>query len=311
MREEFLWVEKYRPKTVDDTILPDNIKDMFKEYVKTRQIPNMILVGGAGTGKTTVVRAMLEEIDCDYIVINASLSGGIETLRNDMQRFASAVSFSGGRKYIVLDEADNTTQATQLALRAFIEEYSSNCGFILTCNFLNRIIAPIHSRCTPIDFKINKNDLPVLASQFLKRCMTILDTEGVTYDKAVVVEIIKKFYPDWRRVIGELQGFSAGGTIDVGALSVLDNTGLKELMGFLKNKEFTKARGWVAQSHSNDTASLYRSIYDTASTYVDKSTVPALVLILAKYQYQDSFVADHELNTIACLTEIMMECQFL
>jgi len=312
MLDEFLWVEKYRPVTIADTILPDNLKQTFQEFVNQGNIPNLLLSGSAGCGKTTVARAMLEELGCDYIVINGSLNGNIDTLRNEIMQFASSVSLMGGRKYVILDEADYLNpNSTQPALRNFMEEFSRNCGFILTCNFKNRIIDPLQSRCSVVEFKIKKTDLPALASQMMKRLMHILDTESVVYDKAVLAELIKKHYPDWRRVINELQRYSATGKIDSGLLANITESSYKDLIRFLKEKDFTNTRKWVAENIDTDATAIFRTLYDTASMYVSKNSVPGLVLILAKYQYQAAFVADHEINLMACLTEMMIEMEYL
>jgi DNA polymerase III delta prime subunit len=312
MLEEFLWVEKYRPMTIQDTILPDNLKQTFQEFVNQGNIPNLLLSGSAGCGKTTVARAMLEELGCDYIVINGSLNGNIDTLRNEIMQFASSVSLMGGRKYVILDEADYLNpNSTQPALRNFMEEFSKNCGFILTCNFKNRIIEPLHSRCSVVDFKIKKTDLPALASQMMKRLCYILDTESVVYDKPVLVELIKKHYPDWRRVINELQRYSATGRIDSGLLANITETSLKSLVGNLKDKDFTSMRKWVADNIDSDSTAIFRTLYDSASQFVTKNTVPNLVMIISKYQYQAAFVADHEINLTACLTEMMIDLEYL
>ena len=312
MLDEFLWVEKYRPVTIADTILPDGLKQTFQEFVNQGNIPNLLLSGSAGCGKTTVARAMLEELGCDYIVINGSLNGNIDMLRNEIMQFASSVSLMGGRKYVILDEADYLNpNSTQPALRNFMEEFSRNCGFILTCNFKNRIIDPLQSRCSVVEFKIKKTDLPALASQMMKRLMHILDTESVVYDKAVLAELIKKHYPDWRRVINELQRYSATGKIDSGLLANITESSYKDLIRFLKEKDFTNTRKWVAENIDTDATAIFRTLYDTASMYVSKNSVPGLVLILAKYQYQAAFVADHEINLMACLTEMMIEMEYL
>ena len=312
MLDEFLWVEKYRPATIQDTILPDNLKQTFQEFVNQGNIPNLLLSGSAGCGKTTVARAMLEELGCDYIVINGSLNGNIDMLRNEIMQFASSVSLMGGRKYVILDEADYLNpNSTQPALRNFMEEFSRNCGFILTCNFKNRIIEPLQSRCSVVEFKIKKTDLPALASQMMKRLMHILDTESVVYDKAVLAELIKKHYPDWRRVINELQRYSATGKIDSGLLANITESSYKDLIRFLKEKDFTNTRKWVAENIDTDATAIFRTLYDTASMYVSKNSVPGLVLILAKYQYQSAFVADHEINLMACLTEMMIDMEYL
>lgn len=312
MLNEFLWVEKYRPKTIEDSILPDHLKQTFQEFVNQGNIPNLLLSGSAGCGKTTVARAMLEELGCEYIVINGSLNGNIDTLRNEIMQFASSVSLMGGRKYVILDEADYLNpNSTQPALRNFMEEFSRNCGFILTCNFKNRIIEPLQSRCSVVEFKIKKTDLPSLAMQMMKRLRQILELEGIEYDKAVLAELIKKHYPDWRRVINELQRYSATGRIDSGLLANITESSYKDLVRFLKEKDFTNTRKWVAENIDTDATAIFRTLYDTASQYVAKNSIPNLVLILAKYQYQAAFVADHEINLTACLTEMMIELEYL
>jgi DNA polymerase III delta prime subunit len=312
MREDFLWCEKYRPKTVQETILPVNLKQTFQAFVDQRNIPNLILSGGPGVGKTTIARAMLEELGADYIVINGSLNGNIDTLRNDIRNFASSISFTGGRKYVILDEADYLNpNSTQPALRNFMEEFSKNCGFILTCNFKNRIIEPLHSRCSCVDFRIAGSDNAKLASQFFKRVCTILETENVSYEKPVIAEFINKHFPDWRRVLNELQRYSATGSIDVGILSNFQEVGFKELVEYLKTKNFTEVRRWVGENIDNDVNQLFRKFYDNSANCMVKSSIPQLVLILAKYQYQSAFAADQEINMVACMTEIMVECEFV
>jgi len=308
--QEFLWVEKYRPKTIEDTILPADLKTTFQQFVDQQNIPNLILSGTAGVGKTTVARAMLEQLGCDYIVINGSMNGNIDTLRNEILNFASTISFSGGRKYVILDEADYlNANSTQPALRNFMEEFSANCGFILTCNFKNRIIEPLHSRCSVVDFKISKKDMSKLAAEFFKRVQTILSTENVEYDKAVVAEVIKKHFPDWRRVLNELQRYAATGKIDSGILSNIQETSLKELLVLIKDKNFTAVRKWVAETSEN-TDDVFRKLYDICAEHFTPAYIPALVLTIAKYQYQAAFAADHEVNLAACLAEIMIECEF-
>jgi DNA polymerase III delta prime subunit len=311
MRDEFLWVEKYRPKTVEDTILPVQLKETFCKFVQDGNVPNLILAGGAGMGKTTIARAMLEELECDYIVINGSMNGNIDTLRNDIQQFASAVSLQGGRKYVILDEADYlNANSTQPALRNFMEEYSKNCGFILTCNFKNRIIDPLHSRCSVIDFQFTKEDKMQCAAEMYKRATSILKTESITFEREVVAEVVKKHFPDNRRILNELQRYSATGGIDTGILSNLQDTTLTHLLAALKDKNFTTVRKWVAENSDGDTTALIRQLYDKASSYLSANSIPQLVLILADYQYKDAFVADHEINITACLTEIMVNCEF-
>jgi len=311
MLEEFLWVEKYRPKTVDETILPVDLKAVFQQFVDQGNIPNLILSGSAGVGKTTIAKAMLEQLECDYIVINGSMNGNIDTLRNEILNFASTVSLSGGRKYVILDEADYlNANSTQPALRNFMEEFSRNCGFILTCNFKNRIIEPLHSRCSVIDFKISKKDMAKLAMQFMKRVNTILETEAIPYDKAVVAEVIQKHFPDWRRVLNELQRYAATGKIDTGILANMQEISIKELVNLLRDKNFTEIRKWVANNIDLDQNEIYRKLYDQASNFLEATGVAQLVLIVAKYQYQAAFSANPEINLVACLTEIMKDCEF-
>jgi len=287
------------------------LKATFQQFVDQKNVPNLLLTGRAGVGKTTVARAMLEELQCDYIIINGSMNGNIDTLRNEIRDFASSVSFSGGRKYVILDEADYLNpNSTQPALRNFMEEYSKNCGFILTCNFKNRIIEPLHSRCSVIEFKIDKEDKPKMASQFYKRVCGILDSESVSYDQKAVVEVITKFFPDWRRVLNELQRYSATGKIDSGILVNFSEENLKRLVELLKVKNFTEVRKWVAENNDIDQTVFFRKLYDTASQYLKPNSIPQLVITLAEYQYKAAFVADHEINILACLTEIMAEGDF-
>lgn len=311
IRDDFLWVEKYRPRTIDSAILPSTLKTTFQQFIDQKNVPNLLLTGRAGIGKTTVARAMLEELQCDYIIINGSMNGNIDTLRNEIKDFASSISFSGGRKYVILDEADYLNpNSTQPALRNFMEEYSKNCGFILTCNFKNKIIEPLHSRCSVVEFKIDKEDKPKMASQFYKRVCNILDGEGVHYDQKAVVEVITKFFPDWRRVLNELQRYSATGKIDSGILVNFSEENLKGLVELLKAKNFSEVRKWVAENNDIDQAVFFRKLYDTASQYLKTNSIPQLVITLADYQYKAAFVADHEINILACLTEIMAEGEF-
>lgn len=311
MLQDFLWVEKYRPMKVEDTILPDDLKRTFQQFVNNKEIPNLILAGGPGVGKTTIARAMLEEIGCSYIVINGSMNGNIDTLRNEIKNFASTVSFTGGRKYVILDEADYLNpQSTQPALRNFMEEFSANCGFILTCNFLNRIITPLHSRCSVVQFKINKADRPKLATQFYGRVMNILKTENVEFEAKVLPELIMKFFPDWRRVLNELQRYSATGKIDSGILANAKDVSFKSLASSLKEKDFATMRKWVVENLDNDPATFFRSVFDSMNEYVQPQSVPQLVLLLADYQYKSAFVADQEINMVAFLTEVMAACEF-
>ena len=311
MREEFLWVEKYRPKTIDECILPDGLKETFRAFVAQNNIPNLILSGGAGVGKTTVARAMLDQIDADYIVINGSMNGNIDTLRTEILDFASSVSLTGGRKYVILDEADYlNANSTQPALRNFMEEFSGNCGFILTCNFKNRIIEPLHSRCSVIEFKITKSDLPKLASQFMKRIINVLNTERVSFDKSVIVELISKHVPDWRRVLNELQRYSVNGSIDTGIFINISDDNFKVLIGYLKTKNFNEMRKWVGENSDTDTTTMFRKLYDMANDVVKSNSIPELVLILAEYQYKAAFVADPEINLVAAFTRIMIDIEF-
>jgi DNA polymerase III delta prime subunit len=274
MLEQFLWVEKYRPKTVSDTILTAELKKTFQQFVDQKNIPNLILSGTAGVGKTTVAKAMCEELECDYIVINGSMNGNIDMLRNDISQFASSVSLMGGRKMVILDEADYLNpQSTQPALRNFMEEFSANCGFILTCNFVDRIIEPLHSRCSVIKFKIPKSELPELAKQFMQRVCGILDTEGVEYEKPVVAEVIKSHFPDWRRVINELQRYSATGKIDTGILSNFSDNALAKLIDYMKDKNFTAVRKWVGEADIEPTE-FFRAFFDKSEDYIGKGSVP-------------------------------------
>ena len=310
MNEHMLWVEKYRPKKVEDCILPEAIKTTFQEYVNRKEIPNLLLSGTAGVGKTTIAKALCEEVGCDYIVINGSDESGIDTFRNKIKNYASSVSLSGGRKVIIIDEADYlNANSTQPALRGAIEEFAENCSFIFTCNFKNRIIDPIHSRCTVVDFKINGSK-PKMAAQFFKRVEWILSEEGVTYDKQVVAAVITKHFPDNRRILNELQRYSVGGTIDKGILASVADVQLGELIKALKEKDFSSVRKWVTNNLDNDSSTIFRKMYDTLYESLTPNSVPQMVLILAKYQYQAAFVADHEINLMASLTEIMVECEF-
>lgn len=311
LRDDFLWCEKYRPRVVDDTILPESLKKTFQQFVDQGEIPNMLLTGRAGVGKTTVARAMIEQLECDYLIINGSMNGNIDTLRNEIKEFASAISFTGGRKYVILDEADYLNpNSTQPALRNFMEEYSKNCGFILTANFSNRIIDPLHSRCSVVDFKIERDEKPRMASELFKRACYVLDTEGVSYDQKAVVEVIKKFFPDMRRILNELQRYSATGKIDSGILVNFSEENLKSLMSLLKQKSFTEVRKWVGENSDVDTTTFFRRLYDSASQYMKPESIPMLVMTIADYQYKAAFVADHEINILACLTELMAEGEF-
>ena len=309
--DTFLWVEQYRPKTVDECILPQSLKDTFKEFVEQGNVPNIILSGRPGIGKTTIAKAVLDELGATSMLINGSEESGIDVLRTKFKNFASTVSLEGGRKYLILDEADYLNpQSTQPALRGFIEEFHKNCGFILTCNYKNRLIEPLHSRCSVIDFTIPKTEKPNLASEFMKRMIKILQTENVEYDKKVLVEVIQRHFPDWRRILNELQRYSVSGRIDAGILVDMAEINIKELMLFMKNKEFTNVRRWVVNNLDMDAVRLYRSIYDSLYDFLDHSSIPHAVIILAEYQYKGAFAADQEINTLACLTEIMARVNF-
>ena len=312
MRDDFLWVEKYRPKTVGDTILPNSLKETFQQFVDNKNIPNLLLTGSAGVGKTTVSKATLEELGCDYIVINGSDEGrSIDVLRNELRNFASSVSLAGGRKYVILDEADYlNANSVQPALRNFMEEYSRNCGFILTCNFVNKIIQPLHSRCSVIEFKISNGDKPQMAKEFFMRVKGILDNENVQYEPKVVAEVIKKHFPDNRRVLNELQRYSATGTIDTGILATFTDSNMSVLIDALKNKEFSVVRKWVAQNVDGEVTPLFRKIYDTMNDFVAPQSVPQVVVTMADYQYKSAFVADQEINFMAFLTELMVEFEW-
>ena len=309
--DTFLWVEQYRPKTVDDCILPQNLKNTFKEFVEQGNIPNVILSGGPGVGKTTIAKAVLDEIGATYMMINGSEESGIDVLRTKIKNFASTVSLEGGRKYLILDEADYLNpQSTQPALRGFMEEFHKNCGFILTCNYKNRLIEPLHSRCSVIDFMIPKSEKPNLAMEFMKRVEFILQSESVEYDKKVLIEVIQRHFPDWRRILNELQRYSVSGRIDAGILVDIAEINIKELMKFMKEREFTNVRKWVVNNLDVDSVRLIRSVYDSLYTFLDHSTIPHAVCILADYSYRGAFVADQEINTLACLTEMMAKCKF-
>jgi len=308
--EHLLWVEKYRPQKVEDCILPDAIKSTFMDYVARKEIPNLLLSGTAGVGKTTIAKALCQEVGCDWLLINGSDESGIDVLRTKIKNYASSVSLMGGRKVVIIDEADYLNpNSTQPALRGAIEEFSSNCSFIFTCNFKNRIIDPIHSRCSVIDFKINGNKAKMAAS-FMKRVEWILEQEKVTYDKDVVAAVIMKHFPDNRRVLNELQRYSVSGSIDKGILSNIADVELGSLITALKSKDFASTRKWVTSNLDNDPVKIYRKLYDGLYEILKPGSVPQLVLILAKYQYQAAFVSDHEINMVACLTEIMVDCEF-
>ena len=309
--ENFLWVEKYRPTRIDECILPDDLRNTFKEFVKSKSIPNIILSGTAGVGKTTVAKAMLEEIGATYMMINGSEESGIDVLRTKIKNFASTVSLEGGRKYIILDEADYLNpQSTQPALRGFMEEFHKNCGFILTCNYKNRLIEPLHSRCSNIDFTINNSDKVKLAEEFFQRILKILVLEDIKNEPKAVAELINKHFPDWHRVLNELQRYSATGQIDAGILINISEKNIGELMASLKGKEFTNVRKWIVGNLDNDPIRIYRRVYDALYDYLSPSTIPHAVVILGDYQYKAAFVADQEINLLACLTELMGVVKF-
>jgi len=313
MRDEFLWVEKCRPKTIEDCILPDNIKKTFKEFLNKGEIPNMLLAGPPGIGKTTVAKALCNELGVDFYVINGSDEGRfLDTVRNNAKNFASTVSLTSEAKHkvIIIDEADNTGNDVQLLLRAFIEEFAGNCRFIFTCNYKNKILEPLHSRCAVVDFSIRGKEKQQIAASFFQRLNFILEQERVETDKKVLVELINKHFPDWRRVLNECQRYSVSGKIDSGILATFSDVAVNDLLQNLKAKNFTEVRKWVVDNLDNDTGVLLRRIYDTLYTALVPGSIPAAVLIIAKYQYQIAFVADQEINMLACLTEIMVECEF-
>lgn len=308
----FLWVEKYRPQKIDDCVLPESLKNTFKEYISHGELPNFLFTGTAGVGKTTVAKALCNEVGAEYIMINGSDEGRyIDTLHTVVKGFATTVSLTNAKKVIIIDEADYmNAQSVQPALRNFIEEYSNNCRFIFTCNFKNRIIEPIHSRCSVIDFKIDHRDKQTIAAQFFKRASQILKTENIEFDQKVVAELITKHFPDYRRIINELQRYSVSGKIDSGILVNVSEESFKTLLSALKDKNFTEVRKWIGKNSDTDTTSLFRQLYDTCNSTIEKESIPSLVLILADYQYKAAFVADHELNNMAALTEIMAQCKF-
>ena len=309
MSEQFLWVEKYRPKTIDECILPTDQKEYFKKFLDKGEIQNMLLCGSAGVGKTTVARALCEQLGVDYLVINGSEESGIDVLRTKIKQFASTVSFSGGIKVVILDEADYLNpNSTQPALRGFIEEFANNCRFILTCNYKNRIIPPLHSRCAVVEFKLPKEEKQKIALQFFNRINGILANEKIEFDKKVVAKVVEKYFPDYRRILNELQRYSHAGVIDEGIFVNLGDANMAELIESLKDKDFKKMRTWVVTNLDNDPVSLLRKIYDHILPLVN--TVPQMVLILADYQYKSAFVSDQEINLVACLTEIMATVEF-
>ncbi len=313
MRDEFLWVEKYRPKTIEECILPERTKKTFLDFLDKGEVPNLLLSGPAGCGKTTVAKALCNQLGVDFYVINGSDEGRfLDTVRNNAKNFASTVSLTSQSKHkvIIIDEADNTTADVQLLLRASIEEFSRNCRFIFTCNYKNKIIEPLHSRCAVVEFGIKGKEKQEVATCFFKRINSILEEEGIGYDKKVVAELINKHFPDWRRVLNELQRYSVSGKIDTGILATFSDISVNDLIKNLKAKNFSEVRKWCVNNLDNDPSVLLRRIYDSLYDSLVPSTIPAAVLVIAKYQYQIAFVADQEINLLAALTEIMCECEF-
>ena len=308
---DFLWVEEYRPKTIDDCILPQSLKTLFTSFIEKGELSNLLFSGTAGIGKTTVAKALCQQLNCDWIMINGSEEGGIDVLRNKIKNFASTVSLSGGKKVVILDEADYLNpQSTQPALRGFIEEFHKNCRFILTCNFKNRIIEPLHSRFSNIEFRIANKDKPKLASKLFERATYILKEQNVDFEEKVLAELIKKHFPDFRKLINELQRYSVAGTIDAGILVNVSDENLKTLVSHLKGKEFGDMRKWVVNNIDNDPVKIFRKIYDSMYENLQQETIPHAVLIIADYQYKSAFVADQEINLVACLTELMSQVKF-
>jgi DNA polymerase III delta prime subunit len=309
--EHLLWTEKYRPQTIEDCILPERLKKPFQEYVNQKQIPNLLLTGGAGVGKTTVAKAMCNEVGCDFMVINGSDESGIDTFRTKIKNYASSMSLTGGRKVIIIDEADYLNpNSTQPALRNAIEEFASNCSFIFTCNYKNRIIEPLHSRCAVIEFSLKNGEKAKMASAFFKRIQSILQSESVKSDDKVLAELIKKHFPDFRRVLNELQRYAQFGNIDTGILAQIGDVSISELVKFISSKDFGAIRKWVA-SNEIDSNTLFRKLYDAMYDVLKPQSIPQAVLIFADYQYKAAFVADQEINTVACLTELMVNCEFV
>ena len=311
-KDQFLWVEKYRPQNIDDCILPESLKKTFKDYVAQGQLPHMLLCGTAGIGKTTIAKALCNEIGAEYIILNGSDTGGhIDTLRTTIKGFATSVSLTDSKKVVILDEADYLqANSTQPALRNYMEEFSANCRFIFTANYKNKIIEPLHSRCAVIEFKIETKDKQLLAAQFFKRATQILKQEGIEFDPKVVAELVTKHFPDWRRVLNELQRYSVSGKIDSGILVNMSHDSFKDLIKAMKDRDFTEVRKWVAKNADADTTALFREFYDHSMDYIETSTIPNMVLVLADYQYKAAFVADHELNIMAAMTELMVQCKF-
>ena len=310
--EEYLWVEKYRPKNVADCILPDRIKKVFQSYVDEGNLPNLMLTGSAGVGKTTVAKAMCEQLGLNHLFINSSEERGIDMLRTKIKGYASTISLTGGRKVIILDEADYLTPEAQAGLRGAIEEFSDNCSFIFTCNFKSRLIDALHSRCSVIDFSLQAEEKPRMAAQLFARLSVVLNQENISYDKQVLIKIIEKFFPDYRRTLNELQRYSASGAIDAGTLAqVSDVRKITDLVKHLKEGNFAEMRKWVVVNSDIEPARIYRKVYDSLYDYFKPESIPQAVVILAKYQYQSAFVADQEINIVACLTEIMVDCEYV
>jgi len=307
--EHLLWTERYRPQTVEDCILPERLKETFQQYVQQKEIPNLLLTGGAGVGKTTIAKAMCNEIGCDFMILNGSDENGVDTIRVKIKNYASAMSFTGGRKVVILDEADYLTPNAQAILRNAIEEFAVNCSFIFTCNFKSRIIEPLHSRCAVIDFRLQNGEKTKMASAFFKRITHILNTEKVEYDEKVIAELIKKHFPDFRRAINELQRYSQLGKIDVGILSQIGDISISQIVKHLKEKDFASVRKWAATTEI-DSTTFFRKLYDALYDIAKPQSIPQAVIILADYQYKQAFVADQEINLVACLTELMANVEF-
>lgn len=311
MSNQYLWVEKYRPSTINECILPESMKKTFREFIDSGELPNFLFCGGAGVGKTTVAKALCNEIGAEYLFINGSEESGIDVLRSKIKSFASSVSLTDAKKVVILDEADYlNANSTQPALRGFIEEFSNNCRFIFTCNFKNRIIEPLHSRCAVVEFKVENKDKPAIMGAFYKRVVAILKGENTTFEPKVVVELVTKYFPDYRRILNELQRYSVSGTIDAGLLVNIGDESYTELVKYLKTKNFTEVRKWVGKNSDTESTELFRKFYDKAVDILEQGSIPQLVLILAEYQYKAAFVADREINTMAALTEIMAQLKF-
>lgn len=309
--DQFLWVEKFRPQTIEDAILPKQLEKTFKEFVENGEIPNLLLCGSAGVGKTTVAKALCEEMGYDWIILNGSSEGDIDTLRTKIVNFASTVSFGGKGKVVIYDEADYLTAVTQPALRNFIEEFSKNCRFIFTCNYKNKIIPALHSRCSVIEFQIPKQERPTLAGRFMKRVKDILALENVQYDEETVAKIVMKFFPDFRRTLNELQRLSMGGVINADSENQTGDVNIKEVVTYCKSKDFQKMRKWVADNiYTNDATDIFRKVYDTMVDYLQPQSIPLAVLKIADYQFKAVHVADPEVNMVAFFTELMVDCEF-